>query len=145
MAVVPFSPAEVFMDIVRRFTDPTIARHVVFGPLSHEQQAEGGVGIMDAGQWREDTSGLLVYPRMQLRCIASTLDLCERLGRHVGFALDAMPGRVVATQVSTGNQYLVHSVTINSGPSAHQDTEQTWEYLVFAHAVIGLTPVATAA
>jgi len=136
-----FSPAEVFTSVVRAYTDPTVVPYVVTGPLSNDQQRAGGISIMDSGAGRQELYVPLIHPRMQLRCVAPSLEEVERIGRHTGFALDAIPGRVEAVQQSTGDTYLVHSIFVSGGPSGHMDSDETWEYLLFVEAMMGTIPV----
>lgn len=136
------SPAEVFMDVVARVTQRDIVPHVIVGPADHHQQQGGVASIMDAGKEGIEPYLPLVKPRFQIRCIAPTLSRCEFIGTHVAYALGDVSTRLVARQVD-GVQYLVHSVTVTSGPSAHRDTDGTWEYLLFATALIGTTPIPT--
>lgn len=141
MPFTTLSPAEVFADVVKQFTDRDVIPHVVVGPLSEEQQRAGGISIMDAGLGKPDSTGLVTSPRMQLRCMGPNLGRVESIARHAGFNLDNIRGRVVAHQGSTNEDFLVHTVSVDSGPSAHRDTDETWEYLIFAEAMMGTTPV----
>ena len=143
MAVITFSPVEVFADVIRSLTDRDIVKHVVVGPANHVEQQEGVISILDAGVGRQELYLPLVYPRMQLRCIAPSMEECERIGRHVGFAFNDFPGRMIGHQDSDGNDYLVHTLTASGGPSAHRDTDNTWEYLMFAETMMGTIPVSS--
>jgi hypothetical protein len=135
------SPAEVFMVALRGLVDSTTVPHVVVGPLSFLQQQAGGVSLMDSGEVRSETLPL-VRPRLQVRCIAPTLGQCEVIGRTVELAIQTQSGRQIITQPSTGEQFLLHTMTVNGAPSAHRDTDSTWEYLLFAEAMMGTIPVA---
>jgi hypothetical protein len=144
MAVITFSPVEVFRDVVARHVDAAVVAHVVVGPLNDDQQKAGGVSLMDAGEARNELYAPLVWPRVQIRCIAPTLEETERIGRHVAFQLGGIRGRVVGEQTSTGDSYLVHTVNVNGGPSAHRDTDGTWEYLLFVETMMGTQPIPAA-
>jgi hypothetical protein len=136
-----FSPVEVFKDVVRNAVVEEDVPFVKVGPLSPDEQRAGAVSVMDAGSGADEMYLPLIHPRFQLRCIAPTLESCERLGRHVGFALTLLPARVAGLQVSNGRTYLVHQIHVTGGPSAHRDTEGTWEYLLFADTMMGTVPV----
>lgn len=142
-AVYPISPAELFADVLSRFTSRDIVPHIVVGGLSQTQQNEGGVAIMDAGAGKTELYSPLLRPRMQLRCIAPTLAEVDVITRHVGLSLDAMPARVTAHQASTDEDYLLYFVNVSGGPSSHWDTEETWEGLLFADTMISTVPVTT--
>lgn len=135
------SPVEVLRDVVRAHVGPDVVEHVVVGPLNHTQQQQGGVSLMDAGETRPEDQHV-VYPRTQLRVMGPSLDATERIARAVAFTLNGISGRTTGVQGSTGKSYLVHEITVNGGPSAHQDTPETWEYLVFIESMIGTTPIA---
>jgi hypothetical protein len=144
MAGAIFSPAEVFRDICTTYLDPSIVKAIAVGPLSEHEQLSGGISIMDAGSGADELYLPLIHPRFQIRCVAPTLERCELIGRHVGFQLNDLPNRIVGRQGSTGESYLVHTVAVNGGPSAHRDTEGTWEYLCFADTMMGTSPVPSA-
>jgi hypothetical protein len=137
--ILGFSPAEIFKNLVIERTARDVVKHVVVGPLSNAQQQEGGISIMDAGSGRDELYLPLAHPRLQLRCVGPSLDRSEQIGRHVAAALQDVL-RFEVAQDSTGEKYLVHTCTI-TGPSAHRDTEGTWEYLVFADTMMGTQPI----
>lgn len=144
MAVPPtLSPAEVMLDIVLSRTDRDVVPHVVVGKASHEQQQAGVVTLVDAGRGREELYAPLVRPRIQIRCLAPTMAESDALAGYVFERLHGL-GRTVATQESTGLQYLVHFINITGGPSQHFDTEETDEGLMFADTMMGTQPVGPA-
>jgi hypothetical protein len=98
------------------------------------------MSLMDAGNEGLESYLPLVKPRFQIRCIADTLERCEQIGRHAALTLDGIDGRMVVQQAN-GEAYLVHGVSVSGGPSAHRDTDGTWEYLLFAGALMGTSHV----
>ena len=138
---IPLSPAELVMNLIKNKTTRDDVPHVVVGPLSGQQQQEGGVTLTDSGQGRVELYLPLLRPRIQMRCIAPTLSDAEAIARTV---YDAIHGttREVVVQESTGDTYLIHFLNVNGGPSAHLDTDETWEGLLFAEGMIGTSPVA---
>lgn len=138
-----FSPIEVFRGLAQTRLDPAIVApaSIAVGPLNDAQQDAGGISIVDAGQGNAEVYLPLIRPRFQMRCVAPTLARCEEIGWHVAFTLHNLPPRIVAPQASSADLYLVHVVAVSSGPSAHRDTEGTWEYLVHADTMMGTEPV----
>lgn len=134
------SPAEIFQSVLYNITDRAVVPHVVVGPASHDQQQAGVLSVMDAGAEAVEHYLPLVRPRFQIRCIAPTLERCEAIGRHTEQMLAGINTRVVGGQ-SDGDFYLVHSVTVSSAPSAHRDSDGTWEYLLFAGTMMGTSPI----
>lgn len=139
--VYPISPAELFRNVVLEYTSRSIVPNVVVGGLSHLEQTNGGVAIMDAGQGEVEMYLPLIRPRLQLRCVAPTLAQVDVITRHVGLALNAIPPRITARQDSTDEEYLVHYIFVSGGPSAHWDSEETWEGLLFVDTMMSTVPV----
>lgn len=134
----PVSPAELMMHLVLDRTSRDIVPHATVGPMNEEQLREGGVQISTAGATRPESVGL-IYPRIQIRCIASELADAERMARYVYESLHGTH-RAAVTQDS-GDTWLIHGVQITGGPSDHFDTSETWEGLMFADTMIGTVPV----
>ena len=136
----PISPAELMKELIRTKTDAGIVPHVVVGPLSEEQQREGGLSIVTAGTAAEELYLPLIRPRIQIRCVGGSLGKSELMARHVAMKIDGL-GRSEVTQPSTGDRYLIHWVNVTGGPSDHFDTAETFEGLMFADTMMGTTPI----
>ena len=141
MTFITFSPVEVIADVLTSITSRDAVKHIIVGPASHEQQQDGVVSLMDAGKGREELYVPLVRPRIQMRVIAPSLAECETIAQHIATAITNVNQRMVGHQASTGENYLVHTIVGSGGPSAHRDTEETWEYLLFAEALMGTVPI----
>ena len=134
------SPVEIFMHLLIGISDRDVVPHVIVGPASHDEQQEGVASIMDASNEGIELYAPLVKPRFQVRCIGPTLSQSEEIGNHVAFRVNAAEGRHLIQQAN-GETYVVHSVYLSGGPSAHRDTDGTWEYLVFVGAIMGTSHV----
>lgn len=134
------SPVEVMRTLMEASIDHDVVSNFIIGPVSEKDQMTAAVQIMDAGQGAEELYLPLIRPRFQLRCVAPDLGRCEIIGRTVQYTLDALPARVVVPQPSSGESFLVHYVNVTGGPSAHRDSEGTWEYLVFADTMMDQRP-----
>lgn len=141
MSASTISPIEVFKALLEAYVDNSLVPNVVVGGLSHDQQAAGGVAIMDAGLGETEPELPLIRPRMQLRCIGPSLDVTERISRHVAFTLDSIPKRTTVHQLSTDEHFLIYDIQVSGGPSAHWDSEETWEGLLFAETLMSTLPV----
>jgi hypothetical protein len=82
--------------VTEQYTSRDICPHVVVGGLSQDEQAAGGVALMDAGNGTVEKYVPLLRPRIQLRCIAPSLAQVEVITRHVGDALTNVPPRIAA-------------------------------------------------
>lgn len=135
------SPAEITRDVLRRWCDPDIAPEgVVVGPADDDMQQGGVVSITPAGLPKPELYTPLQWMRCQIRCLAGTLDLAETIGQAVQRDLHGR-GRTRARMASTDRWYLVHLINVVAGPSAHYDSPETWETLLFAEVLIGTQPV----
>jgi hypothetical protein len=135
------SPAEIAMDILTRLSWPGIApAGVVVGPATDAQQQAGVIQCVAAGLPNLDKYGPVQWSRVQIRCLAPTLDLADRIAQNVYPVLNGRQ-RLTAYQASTGRRYLVHLVNVAAGPSQHYDSPETWEALVFAEMMIGTAPI----
>lgn len=111
------------------------------GALSDADQQAGAVSIMTAGMPRVEVYSPLVTVRPQFRCVAPSLVIADQLALAIQIGLPS--GRQVVQQAD-GDSYLMHYLTIDSGPSMHFDSEETWETLIFGDAMFGTVPVETA-
>jgi shikimate 5-dehydrogenase len=110
---------------------------VVVGPaLDAEQQSTGVVSITEAGAQNAELYAPIAHQRIQLRCIHARLATAEQIARNV-YVVMHQQSRQVVTQASNGHTYLVHQTNVIAGPSAHFDTEETWEYLMFVSVMVG--------
>ena len=112
---------------------------VAIGSVSDDMIQSGCISLMDAGQPRRERYLPLVSVRPQIRCLAPSLDHIDRIARSVFDRLDQR-GRLVAIQRSTGEEYLIHRINVDVGPSFHRDSDENWEALLFAEMLIGLEP-----
>lgn len=136
----PISPAELMMSLVRSRTSEDIVPNIAVGPLSEEAKREGGVSIVTAGNAAEESTDLVIRPRIQLRCVSGSLATAEQMARHVTLQIHGL-GRTVVQQPSSGDEYLIHWVRVTGGPSDHFDTAESFEGLMFADTMIGTTPI----
>jgi hypothetical protein len=134
-----FSAAELVLAWTEpRYSTDLVPAGLVVGPADHDEQQRGVVSIVSAGRTRPDQTNLY-WARVQLRCIAPSLDEADRIGWHM-HALFYDQGRAVVTQPSTGVAYLIHRSRVAAGPSHHFDTPGTWEALLFIEVGIQLDP-----
>lgn len=136
------SPAELVQDVLLRLCEPGFAPGgIVTGPATDAQQQAGVVSLTQAGLPVVERYSPIVWMRCQVRCLAPTLDLADRLGWAVQRNLEGLPNRVVARMASTDRRYLVHLSSVTAGPSEHYDSPETWEALLFAELMIGTEPL----
>lgn len=136
------SPAELVQDILTRLGEPNYAPGgIVVGPLTDAAQQAGGVSITQAGLPNVERYVPIQWMRCQIRALAPTLDLADRLGQATQRNLHNMPNRVVARMASTDRRYLIHLSAVTAGPSQHYDSPETWESLLFAEIMIGTIPL----
>lgn len=138
----PLSPAELLRIILLNEVDARIVRGsppVIVGPATNEQQQAGVVSVTDSGPLRAERYIPVVYPRLQIRCMAHAIDVSDRIGYHVHDILQNRHRQVVTD--STDTQWLVHRVAVLSGPSLHFDSQATWEQLMFVEMMVGREPV----
>lgn len=129
------SPAELLLDILMAYVPASeVPGGFAVGPLSNDQQQSGAVSIMLAG--RPTLRNGHTNARLQMRCIAPTLDQCDRIAFVLDYVLQQLK-RIEARQYSTGEIYLVHWIIPDAGPSHHRDSDATWEALLFAEMMIG--------
>lgn len=139
--VAPISPAELIRAFLTdRLNPDIIPGGVVVGPAEDAQIQAGCISIMDAGTPQTEMYARLVRVRTQVRCLAPQLDQIDRIARAVQDAVD-QTGRVVITQPSTENSYLMHYLVMSAGPSMHRDSEENFEALIFTEEMFGLDPV----
>ena len=137
----PVSPTELLKSILdQEIPTELIPGGVIVGSCTDAAIQAGCVSLMDAGQPRRERYLPLVSVRAQIRCLAPTLDHIDRIARGVYDRLDQR-GRIVAVLRSTGEEYLIHRVNLEVGPSFHRDSAENWEALLFAEMLIGLDPV----
>lgn len=135
------SPAELIRDVLVRLSDPEIAPGgIVVGPANDSQQQAGVVSIVDAGMPTVELYTPVISVRTQVRCLAGTLDMSDRIVRGCQRWLDGR-SRVLARQASTDRKYLIHYINVVAGPSMHYDSPETWETLLFAEVSIGTEAV----
>jgi hypothetical protein len=135
------SPAELVADVLNRLSDPGLApAGAIVGPATDAQQQAGVVSITQAGLPVVELYAPIVHMRAQVRCLAGTLDLADKLAQRVQLALHGK-NRLVGRMASTDTRYLIHSMIVNAGPSAHYDSPETWESLMFVHMIIGTEPL----
>lgn len=111
------------------------------GALSNDDQQSGAVSIMAAGMPQVQLYAPLISMRAQFRCVGPTLIRANEMALTIQLGLPS--GRQIVQQAD-GDKYLVHMVTIDSGPSMHFDSEETQETLIFGDVTIGSVPVETA-
>lgn len=112
---------------------------VVVGPATNEQQQAGVISVTDSGPLRSERYIPVVYPRLQIRCMAHDVSVSDRIGWHVYDILHNRHRQVVTD--STDMSWLVHRTEVLSGPSLHYDSQATWEQLLFVETMIGREPV----
>lgn len=135
------SPAELVADILTRLSDPELApAGVVVGPANDTMQQAGVVSVVAAGLPVIERYTPLQWLRAQVRCLAGTLELADRIAQGVQRDLHGR-GRTIARMASTDQRYLVHLVNCVAGPSMHYDSPETWETLLFAELMIGTEPL----
>ena len=135
------SPAELLADILNRLCDPDLApAGVVVGPADDAQQQAGVIQMVDAGMPALDLYTPTLTVNAQVRCLAGTLEVADRIVRGVQRDLKDRC-RVVARMASTDQRYLVHSINVIAGPSMHYDSAETYETLLFADLRIGTQPL----
>jgi hypothetical protein len=113
---------------------------VVVGPATDAQQQAGVVSLMGAGLPVVERYLPLQWLRVQVRCLAPTLEEADKISFLVNKELHART-RVVARQRSTDHRFLVHLMNITAGPSMHYDSPETWETLLFGEVLIGTQPI----
>jgi hypothetical protein len=96
--------------------------------------------MVDAGMPVVEQYRPVVWVRSQFRCLSGSLEHADRIARGLQFFLNGLT-RTLVVQPSTGETYLVHSVTVSAGPSTHYDSPETWEYLLFTESLIGTEPI----
>ena len=138
-----FSPLEVFGAFVQTILGAEVpAGGVVVGPATKEQQAAGVVCVMPTGTWRNDTSSLVVWQRLNVRCIAPSFADAESIGQHVYLSFNTEGRhRHILAQASNGHTYLVHAANPSVGTPFYNSDDSVWEFLVVVEALFGLGPV----
>ena len=106
------------------------------GPCSHGQQQAGCISLMSAGLAELGTDLPLRRMRIEARCLAPELEQSETIGRELERVVDGA-SRVAVHQPSDGQDYLVHCMSVNGGPSSHRDSDVTWETLLFLEVLVG--------
>lgn len=137
------SPAEIAADILTRLGPPDLApAGVVVGPANDQQQQAGIVQLVPAGLPVLEKYSPVQHMRAQMRCLAGTLAVADEIAQKVYAEMNGRT-RTVAYMASIGQRYLVHRINITAGPSAHYDSPETHEMLVFAELMIGTTPISS--
>lgn len=136
------SPVEIAADIIRTKTpDLSMAGGgVVIGPASDAQQQAGVAQIVPAGMPVLDKYGPVQWSRIQIRCLAPTAELADRIAQAI-YEENHSRGRTLGHQASLNKDFLVHLFNITAGPSMHYDSPETWETLLFAEIMIGTAPL----
>jgi hypothetical protein len=136
------SPVEIAADIIRTKTsDLSMAvGGVVIGPASDEQMQAGVAQIVPAGMPVLDKYGPIQWSRIQIRCLAPTAELADRIAQAI-YADNHSRPRTLGYQASVDKNFLVHLFNITAGPSMHYDSPETWETLLFAEVMIGTAPL----
>lgn len=138
------SPAEllkVFLDDGLDTSAEYAAAGAIVGGASDEEQDAGVVSLMDAGDQKLEQYAPLLWKRVQVRCLAPTLDQVDRIGNHVYDLLSDQKWLVLTD--STGTKWFVHGIYVNVGSSHHIDSSATWESLLFCVVCVGRDPVPT--
>lgn len=113
---------------------------VFVGPADDAAQQAGCISIVEAGNTDRELYLPIIKARVQIRCVARTLDMVERMGRASYLLLNDV-NREPVTQPSTGEQFLIHSMSVTAGPSNHFDSAETWESLLFISVMVGTQPI----
>lgn len=132
---------ELFREMLEEDLGADVPGGIVVGPATNDQQQLGVIQLMSAGLPRKEAYAPLLWQRVQIRCVAGSLIAADTLAGLVMVREDNRNRRVV-TQDSNGHAYLVHWVSVESGPSGHFDSPTTWETLLFAEVMVGTVPVA---
>jgi len=134
-------PVELFMAYLDTNLAPEDAPSgTVIGPATDTQQMGGVVQLMAAGMPQLERYTPTLWQRVQIRCVAKTLEEAQHIALRV-LATARGRNRVVVTQPSDGHEYLIHSMELTAGPSGHFDTPKTFEALIFAEIMVGTQPV----
>lgn len=137
---IPVSPIELLKELGNRELVPDLIVHgFIVGPADDKQQQEGVISMVDAGMPKVEKYVPVVWIRAQLRCIAGSLSDAERAARHA-YEIFADRRRTVI-RASDGQDYLLHFTSVSGGPSAHFDSPETWEYLMWVESLVGMTPI----
>ncbi len=115
---------------------------VKVGPLSDDEQQAGAISIMDAGMPVVDLYAPIIWTRAQMRCVGGSLAASDTMGRTIQQVLNALGNRTSVT-TADGATWLVHQINLDSGPSMHFDSSETWETLLFASVLMSTEPTAT--
>lgn len=134
------SPIELFKSLCEVEMEGDLNGGVFVGPAPHAAQQLGTVQLMSAGLGRKEAYLPLQWQRIQIRCVAGSMIQAETIAGLLMLRLDNR-NRVTVSQVSNGHDYLIHSISIESGPSMHFDSPATWEVLLFAEIMVGTRPV----
>jgi hypothetical protein len=134
------SPAELAMIFLNKSIDRDICpAGAVVGGADDEQQQQGVVALMDAGDAKTELYVPLLWKRIQIRCMGPGLDVVDRIGNHVDALLHGKYRLRLAD--GAGREWLVHSIFVATGPSHHIDSTETYESLLFATICVGREPV----
>ncbi len=135
------SPGEMMVYVINTLGPFEIQGLAVAGPATDAQQQAGVISVVDAGLPVVERFRRVVWVRTQYRCLGGSLAKADELARRLHFFLNDLPSRTVGLMASTGEQYLIHEVTVTAGPSWHFDSPETWEALLFTESLIGLDPI----
>lgn len=119
----------------------TLAQGGVIGDATTQEQKQAGVvELAKAGTGSIEQYLPLMRDRISVRCVGPDTDYTDRLSRAVQRALHQR-NRVIVTQPSTNERFLVHSVSINGGPTAVRDDDNVWGEVMFAELLVGTEEV----
>lgn len=146
----PISPAELTADLIRRYGNAVNDENftVVVGPANDGQQQDGVISLMAAGLPTIEKYAPLQWHRSQARCLAGDLATADLIAQCVQRDVHGVVRKVCyqtpnpAYPADTGQWFLIHLSNVTVGASAHYDSPETWEYLLFAELMIGNVPVA---
>lgn len=137
----PISVCEIVKHYIETNLDPALqVGGVIVGQTKDVQQEVGCISVTEAGQANQELYLPLIQARIQIRCIARTLELSERQGRACYLLLNHVD-RAVGYQPSTDQNFLIHLMSVVAGPSTHFDSAETEENLLFVSVMIGTQPI----
>jgi hypothetical protein len=134
------SPSELLKRFIDDHADPGILpAGAVVGGADDDEQNQGVVAIMDAGNTRDELYAPLLWKRCQLRCMAPSLEHADRIGNHL-FDL-CNDQRNLVLEDSFKRLWFVYGIYCTTGPSHHIDSTEVWEDLLMANITVSRDPV----
>lgn len=138
---VPISVCEIVKHFLEENLDVEVFPGGVYvGPAGDDDQQLGCISLVEAGQSERELYLPIISARIQVRCVARTLEHVERMGRTCYLLLNDV-NREVGHQPSTNQNFLIHLMSVVAGPSTHFDSPETWENLLFVAVMIGTQPI----